>query len=82
MNFTDAVNELMTRMSGSNWFIKGIVTSPDLSGCKKRETEMSLFPVEFVNQRSWGDDCFYGDIYFPLTGDDGAEKYLHVVFNN
>lgn len=82
MDFADVFNAISEHMDG-NWTIKGLVAHPDLKGFDKQETEMELFPVEYVNQRGCGDYGYWGTIYLPTTysNGDGGVLYIHIEFS-
>lgn len=81
MDFADVFNAISEHMDG-NWTIKGLVANPDLTRFSKQETEMKLFPIEYVNQRGCGDYGYWGTIYFPTTysNGDGGVLYLEITF--
>lgn len=84
MDFADTINALSSHFVIDSWMIKGLVAHPDLTKCGRQETEMSLLPIEFVDQRGGGDFGFYGDIYFPTkySDGDGGVLYLHVTYSD
>ena len=83
MDFADVFNAIDEHMNGMNWVIKGIVAFPELSGFDKQETEMTLFPIEYVQERGCGDYGYHGTIYFPTTypNGDGGVLHLHIEYS-
>lgn len=81
MDFADVFNAISQHMDG-NWIIKGLEAFPDLSDFDRQETEMQLFPVEYVKQSGCGDYGYYGTIYFPTTysNGDGGVLFLRVEY--
>ena len=71
MDFADVFNALTAHMDGMSWAIRGLVSNPDLAGFDKQETDMPMFPVEYIDQRGCGDYGYHGTIYFPTTYSDG-----------
>jgi len=83
MDFADVINGLIEHLDGVYWHIEGLVAFPNLNGFSKQETDIAIFPIEFVKQQGDGDYGFCGEIYFPTNypnGDDG-NMYLHVTFS-
>lgn len=78
MDFADVFNAIDEHMNGMNWMIKGLVAFPDLTGFDKQETEMALFPVEYVKQSGCGDYGYHGMVYFPTTYSNGDGGHLHL----
>lgn len=78
MDFADVFNALSQHMNGINWTIKGLEGFPDLTGFDRQETDMSLFPVEYVKQSGCGDYGFHGTIYFPTTYSNGDGGFAHL----
>ncbi len=85
MDFADVFNAIATHMdsSGSSWIIKGLEAHPDLAGFSKQETDMALFPVEYIDQRGDGDYGYHGTIYFPTTysNGDGGVMFIRVEYS-
>lgn len=85
MDFADAINQIQASMEGNSWQIEGLAARPDLSGFDEQETDMPLFPVEYVRQNGGGDySGYYGDIYFPTTYPDGdgvGVLFLHITYH-
>lgn len=85
MDFADVFNAISAHMdsSASSWSIKGLDAFPDLAGFSKQETDMALFPVEYVNQRGCGDYGYHGTIYFPTTypNGDGGVMCIRVEYS-
>lgn len=83
MDFAAAINGLTEHFDGVYWHIEGLVSFPDLTGFSKQETDIDIFPIEFVKQKGDADYGFNGTIYFPTTypNGDGGKLYLHVTFS-
>lgn len=84
MDFADVIKALLTRFSGENWQIKGLVAHPDLTGFREQATDMGLLPVEFIKQRGCGDYGLYEELLFPTaySDGDGGVLYLHVALDD
>jgi hypothetical protein len=81
MDFADVFNAISAHMdsSGESWVIRGLEASPDLTNFRKQETDMALFPVEYIDQRGCGDYGYHGTIYFPTIYSDGDGGVLHLL---
>ena len=76
LDFIETVQQLVKHFEDTEqWEIKGLRVAPDLSGFSKQDTDMTIFPTEFIKQYGY-DDAYYGDIYFPMEG----ESYLLVSY--
>lgn len=78
MDFADVFNAISLHMNGMNFVIKGLEAFPDLAGFDKQETDMHLFPVEYVKQSGCGDYGYHGTIFFPTTYPNGDGGVLHL----
>lgn len=78
MDFADVFNALSQHMDSTNWTIKGLEAFPVLTGFDKQETDMVLFPVEYVKQSGCGDYGYHGTIYFPTTYPNGDGGVMHL----
>lgn len=78
MDFADVFNAIEEHMNGMNWTIRGLEPFPDLTGFGKQETEMTLFPIEYVKQSGCGDYGFHGTIYLPTAYKNGDGGVLHL----
>ena len=78
MDFADVLNELSKHMNGISWSIVRLEPFPDLTGFGRQETDMELFPVEYVKQSGCGDYGYHGTIYFPTTYPNGDGGVMHI----